>query len=158
MSKNASVILLNDLKKKKDEIEKKYQKLKNKKPTKLGISLYVLGIIATLIPSMIFLSEISMVLVGATIMTYSLGVPFIYCGIEASKEIKLENELKKYNAKIDRFELEINGIQVKHHYIDEKRGFVFEENEGLRNSDVKIKLCEEEHIQEESGPILRRKF
>lgn len=161
MSKNASIIILNELKKKRDEVEKKYQKQRNKKISKLGISLYTLAFLATTTIPIILLPEISMALVGGLALAYNLIVPFTYFGIEASKEIKLENELKKYNKKIDRLELEINGIQVNHHYISSPESYLVSENEMVyKKNNVNQMVSENNngYIQEECGPVLKRKF
>lgn len=157
MSKNGALVILNDLKKRRNEVEEKYKKQKNKKFTDNQVLLYSFGFVFIL-GGTCFVFPINMIAAVFVLAGYGLGVPFSYSFVQFNKEEKLKDELRKLNKQIDRLELELVGIRVNHHYIDEKRGFVFEENEKLSKTEVKNELYEEEQFQEESGPVLKRKF
>lgn len=156
MSKNGALVIFNDLKKKRDDVEEKYKKQKNKKFTDNQILLYAFGFVCVL-GATCFVFPTNMIAASAVLVGYGLGVPFTYSFVQFNKEEKLRLELNKLNKQIDRLELELVGIRVNHHYVDEKRGFVFEENDVLGNSSQNKGSYDEEYIQEESGPVLKRK-
>ena len=158
MSKNGALVILNDLKKRRDELQDKYIKQRNKKFTDNQVLLYTFGFVCVL-GATCFVFPTNMIGASCILVGYGLGVPFTYSFVQYNKEENLKNELNKYNKQIDRLELELTGIKVNHHYVDEKRGFVFNEN-GVPCNDINL---ESEHVEdinilEESGPVLKRKF
>ena len=77
MSKSGSLVVLNDLKKEREEIEKKYNEQKNKKFTDKQTLLYCFGF------SLIFgfacvVCPDNMMACASMFVGYGLGVPFTY--------------------------------------------------------------------------------
>lgn len=157
MSKNGAIVILNDFKKRRDEFERKYKEQKNKKFTDTQVLLYSFGFIGIL-GATCFIFPTNMLAASCVLVGYGLGVPFTYSFVQYNKEENLKNELNKYNKQIDRLELELNGIKVNHHYVDEKRGFVFDENDiPYKNTNLENECIDDMISQEESGPVLKRK-
>ena len=158
MNKNGTLVILNDLKKKKSEVEKKYNEQKNKKFTDKQASLYTLGFIGvfgvacTICPT-------NMYACCTMFVGYGLGIPFTYAYCLFSKEEKLRKELDILNKNIKSLEFELTGFDVKHHYINEKKGVFFVNPKVKEKKEYPLMdSVEEEYVQEESGPVLKRKF
>jgi hypothetical protein len=158
MSKNGAIVILNDFKKRRDEIEMKYKEQKTKKITKKHIFIYSLGFICAFGVAC-FTFPTSIVVSSCILAGYGLGVPFTYSFVQYNKEENLKNELNRFNKQIDKLELELTGINVNHHYVDENRGFVFDKNGvPFKNTNLESGYIDDTIKQEESGPILKRKL
>lgn len=151
MSKNGAIIILNDLKKDRDALETKYTKQKNKRITVKEKLIYIFGFVALFTLACMFYPA-SLPKVALSLAGYAIGVPFIYSYIEFSKEQKLKRELDKLNKTIDTLEFELNGIQVKHQYINDTKQFIVENKP--KNNKTYIPTYNEEELIEE-GPKLR---
>lgn len=149
MSKNGAVIILNDLKKEKNLIEYKYNKQKRKKISIKEKLIYIFGFVGIFCLCCMFIPA-NFPLVALTLGGYAIGLPLIYSYIEFSKELNLKRKLDKLNKTIDTLEFELNGIQVKHQYINESKPFIIENKE---NKSYIPSYTEEE--QKEEGPKLR---
>lgn len=157
MSKNGAIVILNDLKKKRDDIEDKYKKQKNKKISDKQTLLYAFGFIGVM-GATCFVFPTNIFAASAILVGYGMGVPFINGYINFCKEESLKNELNRYNKNIDKLELELFGFDVNHKYIDQEKGFILkDENKNNSNINTIIHSTEEEFIQEENGPKLRLK-
>lgn len=154
MSKNGAIIILNDIKKERDIIEQKYTKQKNKKVTTKEKLIYIFGFIGLFcIACMFFPASFGMV--ALTLGGYAFGVPFIYSYLAFAKEQKLKKQLEAKNKIISKLEFELNGIQVKHNYIDNTKQFIHK-NQISNNKEEKKTYTLEEPLLED-GPKLRLK-
>ena len=149
MSKNGAVIILNDLKKEKNIIEYKYNKQKTKKISIKEKLIYIFGFVGIFCLSCMFIPA-NFPLVALTLGGYAIGLPLIYSYIEFSKELNLKRKLDKLNKTIETLEFELNGIQVKHQYVNNPKQFVVENKQ---NKTYIPSYTEEE--QKEEGPKLR---
>ena len=150
MSKNATIIILNDLKKNRDSLETKYSKQKNKRATVKEKLIYILGFVALFIVACMFYPS-SLTKVALSLAGYTLGVPFIYSYIEFSKEQKLKRELDKLNKTIEKLEFELNETQVKHQCINETKQFIVENKPN--NHKPYIPTYNEEELIEEGAKL-----
>ena len=150
MSKNGAVIILNDIKKERNLIEDKYNKQKNKRVSIKEKLIYIFGFVALFCLSCMFIAS-NFPLVVLTLGGYAIGVPLIYSYIEFSKELNLKRKLDKLNKTIDNLEFELNGIQVKHQYVNNPKQFIVESKQ---NNKPFIPTYNEEE-QPEEGPKLR---
>lgn len=158
MNKRGAIVILNDLKKEREDVKKQYEEQKKKKFTDKHAMLYCIGFVvvfgATCIICPANFHACASILVG-----YGFGVPCAFAYSLFSKEEQLKRKLNKLNKDIDKLEFELAGIKVNHHYIDQDKGFVLEENKIVNNKPIiNSVICDEEPVQEESGPVLKRKF
>lgn len=151
MSKNGAIIILNDLKKQRDTLETKYTKQKNKRITIKEKLIYIFGFVGIFCIACMFF-PVSIIKVALALGGYAIGVPLIYSYIEFSKELKLKKELDKKNKIIEKLEFELEGIQVKHNYIQDQKEFIIADKiqKNLLNKQETIN----EEYQEEIGPKL----
>lgn len=158
MNKRGAIVILNDLKKEREDVKKQYEEQKKKKFTDKHAMLYCIGFVGVFGATCIicpanFYACVS-ILVG-----YGFGVPCAFAYSLFSKEEKLKRKLNELNKDIDKLEFELVGIKVNNHYIDQDKGFVLEENRIVNNKPtINSVICDEEPVQEESGPVLKRKF
>ena len=155
MSKSGSLVVLNDLKKEREEIEKKYNEQKNKKFTDKQTLLYCFGF------SLIFgfacvVCPDNMMACASMFVGYGLGVPFTYAYFLFSKEDKLRKKLLQIDKNIENLELDIVSLCSSHHFDEKDKSFVYEGNVFLDNNlNLNTSLYNEEYVQEEKGPSLR---
>lgn len=158
MNKSGDIVILNDLKKERDNVKKQYEVQKKKKFTDKQAVLYCIGFAGVFVASC-FICPANFYVCVSIMVGYGFGVPFTYAYCLYSKEEKLKRKLNKLNKDIDKLEFELVGIKVNNHYIDQDKGFVLEENRIVNNKPtINSVICDEEPVQEESGPVLKRKF
>lgn len=157
MGKNAAVVLLNDIKKDRDLIEKDYIKQKNRKFREKHILFYSLGFLALLGGSCLIIPT-KMSLATLLFVSYGIGVPLGFLIDKTIKENKLKYDLERHDKLIKQLGREIQ-------YIEEEKKRMEKE----KNSEVKVSLEEQSYlgnsnmfIEEETngleGPVLRRKY
>ena len=151
MSKNASVILLNDLKKDKKIIEQKYNKQKNKKINIKEKLIYIFGFTGAFLVSC-FYYPASLGKVMFTLLGYAIGTPLIYSYIQFGKEIKLKNKLDNINKEIDKLEFEVNGIELNQTYIKENQTFIIDNTH--HNQIQNNQNTYNDDFEQEKGPKL----
>ena len=130
MNKNGTLVILNDLKKKRKDIEVKYNVQKNKKFTDKQACLYALGFLGVFAVTCV-VCPTNMYACASIFVGYGLGIPVTYAYCLFSKEEKLRKEINNVDKEIKKLELELVDINVKHQYDVEKKGMV------LSNSRVK---------------------
>ena len=152
MNKNGAIIILNDLKKERDLIENKYNKIKNKIPTLPEKLLYLFGAcVIFCIACIVYPTSIPKILL--TIIGYGVSIPAIYNYVKFNKEHNLKKELDKKNKTIKKVELEINGIEIKHQYIKNTQQLI----QSYKTSDKKQEEITEDIQKQENGPKLTLK-
>lgn len=157
MSKSGGIVILNDLKRERDNVKKQYDEQKKKKFTDKQTTLYCIGFAGLFVFTCAFCPT-NMIACASILVAYGFGVPCTYAYCLFSKEEKLKNKLNKLNKNIDKLEFELVGIKVNHHYIDRDKGFILEEKGIASNKPIiNSVICDEDYVQEESGPNLRLK-
>lgn len=158
MNKRGAIVILNDLKKEREDVKKQYEEQKKKKFTDKQATLYCIGFAGVFVATCI-ICPANFYACSSIMVGYGFGVPCTYAYCLFSKEEKLKRKLNELNKDIDKLEFELVGIKVNHHYIDQDKGFVLEENRIVNNKPIiNSVICDEESVQEENGPVLKRKF
>jgi hypothetical protein len=157
MNKSGDIVILNDLKKEREDVKKQYEEQKKKKFTDKHAILYCIGFAAVLVAACI-ICPANFYACSSIMVGYGFGVPCTYAYCLFSKEEKLKRKLDKLNKDVDKLEFKLVGIKVNHHYIDQDKGFVLKENGIVKNKPViNSVMCDEDYVQEESGPSLKLK-
>lgn len=157
MNKNGTLVILNDLKKERDRIEKKYFEQKNKKVSNLENILYILGYTGVFGGACV-LCPADIAACSLLLLSYGIGVPLTYSYYLFGKENKLKKQLQNIDKNIDELELDIINLCSTSCYDNEENCFVYEGDVILDSDDnLNIGSYNEKYNQDESGPSLRLK-
>lgn len=155
MSKNGSLVILNDLKKERKEIEKKYNEQRNKKFTDRQTTIYALGFAGIFGVACVVCPD-NMIACSSMFVGYGFGVPFTYACCLFTKEEKLRKKLEQIDKDINSLELDIAALCTNHRYNPKENCFEYEGHVILdRNNNLDMEVYTDEYTQEESGPSLR---